>query len=204
MDISGLADDRTRVLKHADTFAVLNHYGGIQPGGLGEEGLYHEGTRFLSRLSMDLEGKGLFFLGPSSRGVNGRLAVALTNPDQMDGDELRLPFGTLFLALRTFLWQRVYYQELRVKNYGLRHVETFLDIHFDADFADIFEVRGMKRRSRGVDLAPEVSRDGVTLSYRGLDGVVRRTSLQFTPRPSHLDSSGATIPLILPSQGETE
>jgi len=201
---SGLAEDRTRVLKHGDTFAVLNHYGGIQPGGLGEEGLYHEGTRFLSRLSMDLEGKGLFFLGPSSRGENGHLSIALTNPDQMDGDELRLPFGTLFLALRTFLWQRVYYQELRVKNYGLRHVETFLDIHFDADFADIFEVRGMKRRSRGVDLAPEVSRDGVTLSYRGLDEVVRRTSLQFTPGPSHLDSCRARIALSLAPQREAE
>jgi glycogen debranching enzyme len=192
------------VLKHADTFAVLNHYGGIKPGGLGEEGLYHEGTRFLRCLSMDLEGKGLFFLGPSSRGEDGHLAIALTNPDQMDGDQLRLPFGTLFLALRAFLWQRVYYQELRVKNYGLHAVETSLYINFDADYADIFEVRGMKRRSRGVDLAPEVSRDSVTLSYRGLDGVARRTSLQFTPRPSHLDSSTARIPLSLSPQGETE
>ena len=74
-----------------------------------------------------------------------------------------------FLALRTFLWQRVYYQELRVKNYGLQTVETCLHIDFKADFVDIFEVRGMKRKSRGVDLTPEVSRDGVTLSYRGLD-----------------------------------
>jgi glycogen debranching enzyme len=201
---SGFADDRTRVLKHGDTFAVLDHCGGMEPGGLGEEGLYHEGTRFLSCLSMDLEGKDLFFLGPSSRAENGQLAVALTNPDQLDGDELRLPFGTLFLALRTFLWQRVYYQQLHVKNYGLQPVETSLYIRFDADFADIFEVRGMKRRSRGVDLAPEISRDTVTLSYRGLDGVVRRTSLQFTPRPAHLESSRAEIRLSLPSQAETD
>jgi hypothetical protein len=80
---SGFADDRTRVLKQGDTFAVLDHCGGMKPGGLGEEGLYHEGTRFLSCLSMDLEGKDLFFLGPSSRAENGQLAVALTNPDQL-------------------------------------------------------------------------------------------------------------------------
>jgi glycogen debranching enzyme len=91
-----------------------------------------------------------------------------------------------------------------VKNYGLQPVETSLYIRFDADFADIFEVRGMKRRSRGVDLAPEISRDTVTLSYRGLDGVVRRTSLQFTPRPAHLESSRAEIRLSLPSQAETD
>jgi hypothetical protein len=36
---SSPADDRTRVLKHGDTFAIFDHYGDIKPGGLGEEGL---------------------------------------------------------------------------------------------------------------------------------------------------------------------
>src|SRR5262249_19325992 len=45
---SPLADDLTRVLKHAETFVVFDHYGDIKPAGLGEEGLFHEGTRFLS------------------------------------------------------------------------------------------------------------------------------------------------------------
>jgi hypothetical protein len=42
---SSLADDRTRVLKQGETFAVFDRYGDIQPTGLGEQGLYHEGTR---------------------------------------------------------------------------------------------------------------------------------------------------------------
>src|SRR6478736_898904 len=60
---SSLADERTRVLKQGDTFAVFDHYGDIKPGGLGEEGLYHEGTRFLSCLLVELEGGRPFFLG---------------------------------------------------------------------------------------------------------------------------------------------
>src|SRR3954447_24184191 len=48
------ADDRSRVLKHGDTFGVFDHYGDIRPIGLSEEGLYHEGTRFLSRLLLGL------------------------------------------------------------------------------------------------------------------------------------------------------
>jgi hypothetical protein len=40
-----LADERSRVLKHGNTFAVFNHHGDIQPVGLCEQGLYHEGTR---------------------------------------------------------------------------------------------------------------------------------------------------------------
>src|SRR5262249_6200902 len=44
------ADEQSRVLKQGDTFAVFDHYGDIKPSGMGEEGLYHEGTRYLSRL----------------------------------------------------------------------------------------------------------------------------------------------------------
>src|SRR5690349_14174514 len=54
---SPLADDRTRVLKEGDTFAVFDRYGDIQPFGLGEQGIYHEGTRFLSRLVLEVADK---------------------------------------------------------------------------------------------------------------------------------------------------
>ena len=199
---SDFVDERTRVLKHGDTFAVLDHCGGMRPGGLGEEGLYHESTRFLSQLSIHLEGHRLFFLGPTFRGENGQLTVALTNPDLLEGDELRLPFGTLHFSLRAFIWQRVWYQQLHIKNYGSQQEEASLSVQFAADFADIFEVRGMRRKSRGADLLPIVTHDRVVLGYRGRDGVVRRTLLEFRPRPTHLESSVAQIKLSLPPLGE--
>jgi hypothetical protein len=55
---SSPADERTRVLKHGDTFAVFDHYGDVKPGGLGEEGLYHEGTRYLSCLLLEMKAAG--------------------------------------------------------------------------------------------------------------------------------------------------
>ena len=45
---SSRADDRTRVLKSGETFAVFDRFGDLQPVGLGEQGIYHDGTRFLS------------------------------------------------------------------------------------------------------------------------------------------------------------
>jgi hypothetical protein len=51
---SSLADDRTRVLKQGDTFAVFDRHGDIRPVGLGVQGVYHEGTRYLSRLELRL------------------------------------------------------------------------------------------------------------------------------------------------------
>ena len=59
---SALADTRTSVLKEGDTFAIFNRYGDIQHVGLGEQGLYHEGTRFLSRLEFNFGTSNPFLL----------------------------------------------------------------------------------------------------------------------------------------------
>jgi glycogen debranching enzyme len=197
-----VADERTRVLKHGDTFAVFDHYGDVKPGGLGEEGLYHEGTRYLSCLLLELEGNRPFFLRSGVRNENDQLAVALTNPDLLREGRVWAPLGTLHLALRKFLWRGVCYQQLRVKNHGLSPVATSLSLHFAADFADIFEVRGMSRKARGQVLTPEVSADCVVLGYRGLDSVLRRTWLQFSPRPTLLTALAARLDLALEPQQE--
>jgi glycogen debranching enzyme len=199
---SSPADERTRVLKHGDTFAVFDHYGDIKPGGLGEEGLYHGGTRFLSCLLLDLEGRRPFFLNSTVRDENDQLTVALTNPDLLRDDQVRLSLGMLQLALRKFLWRGVCYQQLRIRNHALKQVETSLSLYFEADFADIYEVRGMKRQARGHDLAPEVTGDRVILHYRGLDHVVRRTLLHFHPPPTWLTASTARFDLSLQPRQE--
>ena len=54
---SALADDRTRVLKYGDTFAVFNRYGDIEPLGLSRFGLFHAETRHLSRFTVRLNQK---------------------------------------------------------------------------------------------------------------------------------------------------
>jgi glycogen debranching enzyme len=191
------ADDRTRVLKDGDTFAVFDHYGDVKPGGLGEEGLYHEGTRYLSCLLLELEGGRPFFLSSTVRDENDQLTVALTNPDLLRDGRVRVPLGTLHLALKKFLWQGDCYQQLRIENHGLEPVATSLTLHFAADHADIYEVRGQKRRARGQDLRPEVAADGVALGYRGLDGGVRRTRVRLMPRPSQLTAAAARWDLPL-------
>lgn len=190
-------DDRTQVLKHGDTFAIFDHYGDIKSGGLGEEGLYHEDTRFLSLLLLEMEGGRPFFLSSTVREENDQLTVALTNPDLLRDEQVRLPLGTLHLSLKKFLWQGVCYQQLCIKNYALEPVKTTLSLHFAADFADIFEVCGKKRKARGQDIAPKVTDERVVLAYRGLDNVIRRTTLQFEPRPSSLTDSSALFNLSL-------
>lgn len=199
---SGVTDDRTRILKHGETFAVFDHFGHIKPGGLGEEGLYHEGTRFLSCLVLDLDGEPPFFLGSTVRDGNDQLSVALTNPDRMSGGRVVVPLGTLHLAVRTLLWQGACHWRLRVKNHGTDPVEVTVELRFRADFADIFEVRGMTREARGNDLPPMISRDRVELGYVGLDGERRQTFLRFEPAPRALTADQARFAVTVDAHGE--
>jgi glycogen debranching enzyme len=188
---SSRVDVRTRVLKQGDTFAVFDRYGDVVQLGLGELGVYHEGTRFLSHLELKLGNERPLLLSSMITKDNIVLAVDLTNPDLDDSDELRVPRGTLHFSRAIFLGQGVCHEHLRVVNYGTSDVRVAFGYAFGADFADIFEVRGTTRQRRGTPLAPEVSEERVILGYQGLDGVTRRATLAWRPRPDELTEAEA-------------
>jgi glycogen debranching enzyme len=199
---SPLADEDTRVLKDADTFAVFDHYGDIKPVGLGEEGLYHEGTRYLSCLVLSLGEDRPLFLSSTVKEDNDILAVDLTNPDLFDADRVLIPRGTLHLFRSKFLWRGACYERLRIRNYGLVPLRISFSFQFENDFADIFEVRGTKRKQKGRSLEPTVEGSTTVLAYEGLDGVVRRSRLQFLPQPNEISEADALYHVALPPQAE--
>jgi glycogen debranching enzyme len=210
---SPLADENRRVLKHGETFAVFDHYGDITPGGLGEEGIYFEGTRFLSCLLLQLGADRPLFLRSTIKEENDLLAVDMTNPDARADGRIVIPRGTLHIFRAKFLWHGVCYERIRIRNYGLIAVNASLTLRFQADFADIFEVRGTVRQKRGRQLPPRLpvtagSAGGsaaertIVLAYEGLDGVVRQTRLEFSLAPSSAWDSGTRFDLLLPPGGE--
>jgi glycogen debranching enzyme len=196
------ADVHTRVLKSGDTFAVFDHSGNITPTGLGEEGIYHEGTRYLSCLLLGLNDSGPLFLSSTVKADNDLLAVDLTNPDAFVDSKVAIPRGTLHLFRSKFLWNGVCYERLRIKNYGLTSATAVVSFHFEADFADIFEVRGSKRKKKGQHLEPAVENHTVVLGYQGLDGVVRRTRLEFAPGPAEISKAAARFDVSLSPKSE--
>jgi glycogen debranching enzyme len=199
---SSRADDRTRVLKHDETFAVFDRFGDLQPVGLGEQGIYHDGTRFLSRLELRIGGRRPLLLSSTVKKENDMLTVDLATPDLKDqSGQLVLPRGTLHVFRTKFLWRSCCYERLRISNFAMTAVDVELAMSFNADYADIFEVRGAKRERRGTRREPAVEHDRVTLAYEGLDGVVRRTRLAFDPAPDELNGGHALYHLRLPSRG---
>jgi glycogen debranching enzyme len=199
---SPAADEQKRVLKHGETFAVFDRLGDIQPTGLGEEGLYHEGTRFLSQLVFKLDHEPALFLSSTVKEENDLLAVDLTNPDTYSDGRLVIPRGTLHISRTKFLWQGNCYERIRIRNYGLDPVDAELSVHFASDFADIFEVRGAVRKQRGQYLDPVLGSDTALLTYAGLDRIVRKTRVVFRPAPTAVSASEARWAVSLPPKGE--
>jgi glycogen debranching enzyme len=195
---SSRTDDRTRVLKYGETFGVFDRFGDLQPVGLREQGLYHEGTRFLSRLELRVGGRRPLLLSSTVKKENDLLTVDLSNPDLTDArGEIVMARGELHVFRAKFLYRDVCHERLRVSNFGLRSIETDLTIDFDADFADIFEVRGTRRERRGRRL-PDAAQDAeVRLAYQGLDGVIRTTRLTFDPAPDALSGKQGRFRLRL-------
>jgi glycogen debranching enzyme len=186
-----------RTLKHGDCFVVLDSHAdiGATPGG--PDGIFFCDTRYLSHLEMLLNGQQPLLLGSSVRDDNSILTVDLTNPDIYLDQKLALPKDMLHVVRTLFLWRGTAYQRLRMQNHGDLPFDVRLSLAFASDFADLFEVRGLRRQRRGAATAEVNGEAGVELNYQGLDGNWRRTMLLFDPAPERLSSSLASYAFSL-------
>jgi glycogen debranching enzyme len=200
---SSFADDRTRVIKEGETFGIFDRYGDILPLGMGEQGVYHEGTRFLSRLELLLSGKRPFLLSSGIDDDNLLFSVDLANPD-MNFPEMMVPRETIHIYRSKHLWKGVLYEYIRLKNFNSERIPFDLEVSFGADFVDIFEVRGQSRSSRGSLLPPQRHPDRLVLGYRGLDDILREMDIRFSLPPSELSESKCTYSGWLKGKQEME
>jgi glycogen debranching enzyme len=199
---SALADDRTRVLLNGDTFAVFDRSGDVQPVGFGQQGIFHNETRHLSRLELLFCGVRPLLLSSTIREDNVLFAVDLTNPDLDFESGQVLPRGTVHIYRTKFLTETVCYDQVTLNNYGDTAIDVEVSFEFDADFADIFEVRGEKRRRRGTKLGEAISRGAVTLAYDGLDDIRRTTRIECSQASCEPHVGGMTVPLHIEARGE--
>jgi glycogen debranching enzyme len=190
-----------RVLKHGDSFGVFDQHGDIAPADASEQGLYYQDTRFLSRYDVTLLDRRPLLLSSSLTDDNTVFAIDLTNPEIRRGPTPLIARGQLHIFRSIVLCNGCFYQRLRVSNYGLERIQLPLTIRFGADYADLFEVRGMARAARGTRTPSATARTSATLCYRGLDGIERRTLIEWNLRPDALDEESAIFLLDLAPKG---
>jgi glycogen debranching enzyme len=195
---TGPAARPRRTLKHGDSFLVVDAHGDIGASAGGPDGLFHDDTRFLSRFEVLINGMQLLLLGSNVRDDNAILNVDLTNPDIFFDKRLILEKDTLHIDRTVFLWRDTAFQRLALRNYGARAVNLVLSFSFDSDFADVFEVRGMRRPRRGIAVRKVAGPNEAVLNYTGLDGGVRTTAVHFDPAPTKIAETAASYHMALP------
>jgi glycogen debranching enzyme len=198
---AGVVDIReVQVIKDDRTFLVTDRFGDIPEGNTAALGLYHMDTRFLSGLELVVNDVKPLLLHSSTE-RNYSQIVELTYPfESIDQEGLHRKENVSVQRHRVLSGSL--FERIRVRNFGTKTRSLRLTVDFAADFLDIFEVRGLFREKRGQLQQPEVERSRVTLSYRGLDGGRRSTTLRFSPAPDMLDESRAVFALeVEPAQG---
>jgi glycogen debranching enzyme len=201
---SRAADRPKLVLKHQDAFLVADQRGDFPPVQNSEFGLYVAGTRYLRMLELRLYDDPPFLLNTTVSSDNVQIAVDLANPDLWLGDGVVLMGRTLRLERRIALDEDRMYQLVTIESFARRDHELDLSWWFAADFADVFEVRGVARDRRGTALPPVHEGPVARLGYVGLDGITRTTQLEFSPAPNGMEAGVARYRLTLPAGGRRE
>ena len=116
---SSPSDDRVRVLKYGNAFAVFNRYGDIEPLGLGEHGIFFEGTRHLSEFVLAIWDSRPLLLSSTVESDNLVFTADMANVDVGENQHVIIPRGTVHIVRSRFLWNGVCYEEIKVANFGL-------------------------------------------------------------------------------------
>ncbi len=177
------------VLKHGSHFLVLDDSAAIPDCNTLGYGYYRNDTRFLSHWEINIDDVPLSLL--SSRTEEGYAGSFLyTNPQTANLEQQKISIQREIVLL-DLVWERI-----TIENYDNRPVSFSLNIKYKADFADMFEVRGLNRASRGERMVPVSSLDNqsVFLAYKGIDGVLMETHVEFLGmRPSSVDDGNVSF-----------
>lgn len=158
-------------------FLLVEPTGDMPPGR--ELGLYYEDTRFLSLQSLRLDGKEPVFLSafPDPASV---LTHYLTSPALSD-----IPHGTLLIR-RSHAISRGMHVDIDITSYASSPIRFELCLEYDADFADVFEIKRWAELAETRKPTPPLV-TALGASVLGLapaeGGWRRRTEIRFSKRP---------------------
>ena len=136
----------TLTVKDDDLFLITdtlgNISGSLDDGAVTSMGLFCRDSRFLSRLELQINQ--CFPILLSSNAHRGfALSVLCANP-RLEG----IPAETIGIQREQVLNGGLF-EEITLTNYSTQAVKFDLSLSFDADFMDLFEIRGFDRNEHG-------------------------------------------------------
>ncbi len=183
----------TLTLKDDDLFLITDTMGNIsgcqsEEGKAASLGLFCRDSRFLSRLELQVDGRSPVLL--SSNADKGFALSALCANPRLDN----IPAENVGIH-REMVLNGGLFEELTITNYSTNTVRFELSLSFDADFIDLFEIRGFHREQRG-QLLRSVTQDSG--EYRPSDEVPIACDVDL---PEDMALSHSPIPIPSSSGG---
>jgi glycogen debranching enzyme len=179
------------------TFLSTSFAGDIMPPGAPDVGFFYDDTRFLSRLELRVGGYRTVVLSSSTEQTFAS-QIELTTGRSSLRDSYEIPENTVHIRREQLLSSDVLYDYLTFENFNFNELELVIELHYEADFMDVFQVRGVERDHLGHYYQPLTYRDSVVFYYKGLDGIARKTLIHLSPEPEHIEGTRATWRVKLP------
>ena len=186
------------VIRHNGAFLLTDVNGDVPMRNDSGLGFYRDDTRYLSRYEFAFsEAVPVRLLTTAALGYAAE--QVFTDPTMHTVDGHPLARGAVEVRRQRVIGESLE-ERLRVTSFHIHPIELEFRYSFDADFADIFEVRGLSRPRRGLVESPQRGKRSITFSYIGLDGVRMQTVIEFWPSRlslhNELRSSGSRSSLV--------
>ncbi len=177
-------DDLTLI--DGKTFLSTNIAGDIMPSGAADVGFFYQDTRFLSHLELRVNGRHAIVLSSSTENTFAS-QIELTAARATLRESFDLPQNTIHIRRQQLISSEVFFDRFTFLNFNREEVKLSIELWFDADFADVFEVRGIQRPEHGQFYRPMHRDKSIIFCYRGRDHVLRRTIIDLSPEPSRVE-----------------
>src|SRR6267154_981709 len=179
------------------TFLSTTIAGDIMPPGAPDVGFFHDDTRFLSRLELRVDGYRTVVLSSSTEQTFAS-QIELTTGKSTMRETYEIPENTVHIRREQLLSSETLFDNFSFENFNFQELELNIELAYEADFMDVFQVRGVAREKLGHYYQPIVRHDCIVFHYCGLDGVARETIIQLSPEPEMVDGTTARWKLRLP------
>ena len=147
------------LLNHAESFAIFDLAGDIPLARREAYGLFHCGTRFLSRYELRLNGQLPLLLSTTTTHEGSGVATYLSNADEVQQGQIVLLRDSVAIRRDKTLFAGTLYERLHLHNFTQESLTLELKFLCGADFADIFELRGSHRAQHGELLGANLQPD---------------------------------------------
>src|SRR5215510_2215396 len=172
------------------TFLSTTVAGDIVPAGAPDVGFFHDDTRFLSHLELRINGQPSIVL--SSNTERSYVSqIELTTEQMKVRDSFEIAENTIHIRRQQLLNGEALFDRFSLMNFNDRELNLSLALSFEADFVDVFQVRGTARPVHGQYYRPVRHGHCLSFFYRGLDTLLRETRIEMKPAPDRMEEKTA-------------